>query len=76
MAQDAAEEDASVIFATQSLADIDRLFDRARDHRELPDAAPSCRWSAPSSRRSRPVYRRFGLNDRQIEILKSGDTEA
>ncbi len=29
----------------------------------------SCRTSAPSSRRSLSIYRRFGLNDRQIEII-------
>ena len=33
------KKNASVIFATQSLADIDGERDRARHHRELPDAA-------------------------------------
>ncbi len=62
------KKNASVIFATQSLADIDGS----------PIAAPiieSCptRLFLPNERALEPqiatVYRRFGLNDRQIEIL-------
>ena len=33
------KKNASVVFATQSLSDIDGSGDRAGDHRELPDAA-------------------------------------
>ena len=33
------KKNASVVFATQSLSDIDGIADRARDHRELPDPA-------------------------------------
>ncbi|QPC91570.1 conjugal transfer protein TrbE [Mesorhizobium sp. INR15] len=62
------KKNASVVFATQSLSDIDRS-----------DIAPviieSCptRLLLPNERAIEPqitaIYRRFGLNDRQIEIL-------
>ncbi len=62
------KKNASVIFATQSLSDIDNS-----------DIAPaiieSCptRLLLPNERAIEPqitaIYRRFGLNDRQIEIL-------
>jgi hypothetical protein len=62
------KKNASVIFATQSLSDIDGSSHRARHHRELPDPA-----LLPNERAIEPqitaIYRRFGLNDRQIEIL-------
>ena len=62
------KKNASVVFATQSLADIERS----------PIAPPiieSCltRLFLPNDRAIEPqiaaIYRRFGLNDRQIEIL-------
>lgn len=62
------KKNASVVFATQSLSDIDRS-----------DIAPaiieSCptRLLLPNERAIEPqitaIYRRFGLNDRQIELL-------
>ena len=57
-----------MIFATQSLADID-------GSRIAPTIIESCptRLFLPNERALEPqiatVYRRFGLNDRQIEIL-------
>ena len=62
------KKNASVIFATQSLADID-------GSRIAPAIIESCptRLFLPNERALEPqiasVYRRFGLNDRQIEIL-------
>src|ERR1700694_2434464 len=62
------KKNASVIFATQSLADID-------GYAIAPAIIESCptRILLPNDRAIEPqiiaIYRRFGLNDRQIEIL-------
>jgi type IV secretion system protein TrbE len=62
------KKNASVIFATQSLADIDGST-------IAPAIIESCptRLFLPNERALEPqisaIYRRFGLNDRQIEIL-------
>jgi type IV secretion/conjugal transfer VirB4 family ATPase len=62
------KKNASVIFATQSLADIDGSA-------IAPALIESCptRLFLPNERALEPqiatIYRRFGLNDRQIEIL-------
>src|SRR5579883_840908 len=62
------KKNASVIFATQSLADIDNSA-------IAPAIIESCptRVLLPNERALEPqiaaIYRRFGLNDRQIEIL-------
>ncbi|MBK6412975.1 conjugal transfer protein TrbE [Sphingopyxis sp.] len=62
------KKNASVIFATQSLADIE-------GSRIAPAIIESCptRIFLPNERAAEPqiarVYERFGLNDRQIEIL-------
>ena len=62
------KKNASVIFATQSLADIDGSA-------IAPAIIESCptRVFLPNERALEPqiaaIYRRFGLNDRQIEIL-------
>jgi len=62
------KKNASVIFATQSLADIDGSA-------IAPAIIESCptRLFLPNERALEPqiaaIYRRFGLNDRQIEIL-------
>lgn len=62
------KKNASVVFATQSLADIDRST-------IAPAIIESCptRILLPNERALEPqiaaIYRRFGLNDRQIEIL-------
>ncbi len=62
------KKNASVIFATQSLSDID-------DSDIAPAIIESCptRLLLPNERAIEPqitaIYRRFGLNDRQIEIL-------
>jgi len=62
------KKNASVIFATQSLADIDGSA-------IAPAIIESCptRILLPNERALEPqiaaIYRRFGLNDRQIEIL-------
>ncbi|MEA2669186.1 MAG: type secretion system protein TrbE [Chloroflexota bacterium] len=62
------KKNASVIFATQSLADIDGSA-------IAPAIIESCptRLFLPNDRALEPqisaIYRRFGLNDRQIEIL-------
>jgi type IV secretion system protein TrbE len=62
------KKNASVIFATQSLSDIDELV-------IAPAIIESCatRILLPNERAIEPqimsIYRRFGLNDRQIEIL-------
>lgn len=62
------KKNASVVFATQSLADID-------GSRIAPAIIESCptRILLPNDRAIEPqimaIYRRFGLNDRQIEIL-------
>ena len=69
------KKNASVIFATQSLADIDGSA-------IAPAIIESCptRIFLPNERALEPqiaaIYRRFGLNDRQIEILEPGDAEA
>ncbi|MET4218769.1 type IV secretion/conjugal transfer VirB4 family ATPase [Bradyrhizobium sp. LB14.3] len=62
------KKNASVVFATQSLADID-------SSKIAPAIIESCptRILLPNDRAIEPhimaIYRRFGLNDRQIEIL-------
>ena len=62
------KKNASVVFATQSLADIERSA-------IAPAIIESCptRIFLPNERALEPqilsIYRRFGLNDRQIEIL-------
>ncbi|MBZ9801169.1 conjugal transfer protein TrbE [Mesorhizobium sp. ES1-6] len=62
------KKNASVIFATQSLSDID-------GSRIAPAIVESCptRVFLPNERAIEPqitaIYRRFGLNDRQIEIV-------
>ena len=62
------KKNASVIFATQSLADIDGSA-------IAPAIIESCptRVMLPNDRAIEPqimaIYRRFGLNDRQVEIL-------
>jgi type IV secretion/conjugal transfer VirB4 family ATPase len=62
------KKNASVVFATQSLADIERST-------IAPAIIESCptRLFLPNERAIEPqilaIYRRFGLNDRQIEIL-------
>ena len=62
------KKNASVIFATQSLSDIDGSVIAAA-------IIESChtRLLLPNERAIEPqittIYRRFGLNDRQIEIL-------
>jgi type IV secretion system protein TrbE len=62
------KKNASVVFATQSLSDIDRSA-------IAPAIIESCptRLLLPNDRAIEPqitaIYRRFGLNDRQIEIL-------
>lgn len=62
------KKNASVVFATQSLADID-------GSKLAPAVIESCptRILLPNDRAIEPqimaIYRRFGLNDRQIEIL-------
>ncbi|PBB17351.1 conjugal transfer protein TrbE [Mesorhizobium sp. WSM4313] len=62
------KKNASVVFATQSLSDIDKSA-------IAPAIIESCptRLLLPNERAIEPqitaIYRRFGLNDRQIEIL-------
>ncbi len=62
------KKNASVVFATQSLSDID-------DSKIAPAIIESCqtRLLLPNERaiesQTTAIYRRFGLNDRQIEIL-------
>ncbi|WP_309085902.1 conjugal transfer protein TrbE [Chelativorans sp.] len=62
------KKNASVVFATQSLSDID-------GSRIAPAIVESCptRLFLPNERATEPqiaaIYRRFGLNDRQIEIV-------
>jgi type IV secretion system protein TrbE len=62
------KKNASVIFATQSLADIDGSSIAAA----IIESCPT-RLFLPNERALEPqiasIYRRFGLNDRQIEIL-------
>ena len=62
------KKNASVIFATQSLADIDGSPIAAA----IIESCPT-RLFLPNERAFEPqiasIYRRFGLNDRQIEIL-------
>ena len=63
------KKNVSVVFATQSLADIANSLDCAGDHRK------SCpqRIFLPNDRaiepQSRAAYERFGLNERQIELI-------
>ena len=65
------KKNASVVFATQSLADIDGSS-------IAPAIVESCptRIFLPNERAFEPqiaaIYRRFGLNDRQIEIVARG----
>jgi type IV secretion/conjugal transfer VirB4 family ATPase len=62
------KKNASVVFATQSLSDVDAS-------RIAPVIIESCptRLFLPNERAVEPqitaIYRRFGLNDRQVEIL-------
>src|SRR5690606_10284755 len=62
------KKNASVVFATQSLADIEASA-------VAPAIIESCpsRIFLPNERAAEPqilsIYRRFGLNDRQIEII-------
>ena len=69
------KKNASVVFATQSLADIDGSA-------IAPAIIESCptRILLPNDRAIEPqimaIYRRFGLNDRQIEILARAIPEA
>jgi type IV secretion system protein TrbE len=62
------KKNASVVFATQSLSDID-------DSNIAPAIVESCptRIFLPNERAIEPqltaIYRRFGLNDRQIEVI-------
>jgi type IV secretion system protein TrbE len=62
------KKNASVVFATQSLADIDGSAIAAA----IIESCPT-RLLLPNDRAIEPqitsIYRRFGLNDRQIEIL-------
>lgn len=62
------KKNASVIFATQSLSDIDRSEIAAA----IIESCPT-RLLLPNERAIEPqitdIYRRFGLNDRQIDIL-------
>lgn len=62
------KKNASVVFATQSLADIDGAAIAAA----IVESCPT-RVFLPNERALEPqiatIYRRFGLNDRQIEIL-------
>jgi len=62
------KKNASVVFATQSLADIETSAIAAA----IVESCPT-RLFLPNERAIEPqitsIYRRFGLNDRQIEIL-------
>src|SRR6516164_1996866 len=62
------KKNASVVFATQSLADIEKSAIAAA----IIESCPT-RLFLPNERAIEPqimtIYRRFGLNDRQIEIL-------
>jgi type IV secretion system protein VirB4 len=62
------KKNASVVFATQSLADIESSAIAAA----IVESCPT-RLFLPNERAIEPqitsIYRRFGLNDRQIEIL-------
>ena len=68
MAQDAQKKNVSVIFATQSLADI-------KDSTIAPAIIESCasRIFLPNPQATEPqirtIYEGFGLNSRQIEIV-------
>ncbi len=68
------KKNASVVFATQSLADIETSP-------IAPAIIESCptRIFLPNERASEPqimsIYRRFGLNDRQIEIVASATSK-
>ena len=77
MAEDAAQEERerglrnAVVSPTSRAAAI-----APGDHRELSDTDLPRRTSVRSSRRSMTIYRRFGLNDRQIEIISRGNAQA
>jgi hypothetical protein len=68
MAEDAAQEERQRHLRHAVAVRHRRLGHRARHHRELPDPA-----LLPNERAIEPqitaIYRRFGLNDRQIEII-------
>ena len=68
MAQDLRKKNVSVVFATQSLADIQRSIIAPA----LIESCPS-RIFLPSPQATEPqlktVYEGFGLNDRQIELI-------
>lgn len=70
------KKNASVIFATQSLSDIDGSNIAPAIIESCPDAAALL----PNERAIEPqitaIYRRFGLNDRQIEILARATPKA
>jgi type IV secretion system protein TrbE len=65
------KKNASVVFATQSLADIETSAIAAA----IVESCPT-RLFLPNERAIEPqitsIYRRFGLNDRQIEIIARG----
>ncbi len=63
------KKNVSVIFATQSLADIKDIEHRARDHRKLREPHLPGRTRRRPSRRFGTIYEGFGLNSRQIEIV-------
>ena len=63
------KKNVAVVFATQSLADIADSSDRAGDHRELPAAHPAAQRPGDRAAEPRAAYERFGLNDRQIELI-------
>ncbi len=62
------KKNASVIFATQSLSDIDN-FAIAPAIIESCATRLLCRTNGAIEPQITAIYRRFGLNDRQIEIL-------
>ena len=68
MVEKRCKKNASVVFATQSLSDIDGSAIAPAIIEELPDAALSTERTGDRTADS-AIYRRFGLNDRQIEIL-------
>ena len=75
MAQDAQKKNVSVIFATQSLADI-------KDSTIAPAIIESCasRIFLPNPQATEPqirtIYEGFGLNSRQIEIVATAQPSA
>ena len=69
MAEDAAEEERFRRLRHAIAGRHRRLSASRRPSSKAARRGCSCRTSARSSRRSSAIYRRFGLNDRQIEIL-------